>query len=218
MEPAISLRSAVVLLGGFPALAGLDLDVHDGELLLVRGANGAGKTSLLRACAGLTRLARGGGQVLGFDLGAQRAAIRGAVGFLAHEVGLYDELTLGDNLRFWTGPLGVTEPELRAAADQVGVGGALWDVRAAGLSAGQRRRTGLALLIARRPRVWLLDEPHAGLDHDGRDLVDELMRSAIASGATVMVSTHDLDRVAAIADRSVEIVAGTAIDDPAVPR
>ncbi|HEY9555705.1 MAG TPA: heme ABC exporter ATP-binding protein CcmA, partial [Acidimicrobiales bacterium] len=79
---------------------------------------------------------------------------------------------------------------------------------------GQRRRTSLACLVARRPELWLLDEPHAGLDQEGRDLLDDLARRAVAAGATVVLSSHELDRAEALANRVVNIVAGTtaAID------
>ena len=77
------------------------------------------------------------------------------------------------------------------------------------LSAGQRRRTALACLVARRPELWLLDEPHAGLDHDGRDLLDELVHGAKAAGATILLASHELDRAEALADRVVTIAGGT---------
>ena len=76
------------------------------------------------------------------------------------------------------------------------------------LSAGQRRRTSLACLLARRPELWLLDEPHAGLDADARDLLDGLVRQAVDQGATVVLSSHELDRAEALADRVVVIDGG----------
>jgi ABC-type multidrug transport system ATPase subunit len=85
------------------------------------------------------------------------------------------------------------------------------------LSAGQRRRTALACLVARRPELWLLDEPHAGLDHDGRDLLDDLVRRARAAGATIVLASHELDRAEALADRVVTIVGGTIAAPVAEP-
>ena len=76
------------------------------------------------------------------------------------------------------------------------------------LSAGQRRRTSLACLLARRPELWLLDEPHAGLDNDARDLLDGLVRQAVGQGATVVLSSHELDRAEALADRVVTLAGG----------
>ena len=84
------------------------------------------------------------------------------------------------------------------------------------LSAGQQRRTGLAVALARRPRLLLLDEPHAGLDAAGRDLLDGLLRSSAGEGRTVLLVSHELDRARALADREVTIVAGA--DPPSTIR
>jgi ABC-type multidrug transport system ATPase subunit len=95
----------------------------------------------------------------------------------------------------------------------LGVDGRLSSVVVARLSAGQRRRASIAAMVARRPRLWLLDEPHAGLDQTGRDVIDGLLRSAAAAGATVLVASHELDRAKAIADRTVTIAGGTIQPD-----
>jgi heme ABC exporter ATP-binding subunit CcmA len=216
MEPAVQLRGAVTLLGRFPALAGIDLDVAAGEIVLLRGPNGAGKTTLLRLCAGLLPLARGTGRVLGHDLGERREvrALRRRVGLLGHATGLYDELTVADNVRFWGRAAGADPKDIDAAMAGCGLDGRLASISVSALSAGQRRRTSLACLVARRPELWLLDEPHAGLDHDARDLVDDLVRRAVAAGATVLLASHDLDRAEALADRIVTIAGGTAGGPP----
>ncbi|HEX2575822.1 MAG TPA: ATP-binding cassette domain-containing protein, partial [Aquihabitans sp.] len=92
MEPVVSFRGAVCLLGRFPALAGVDLDVGAGEIVLLQGPNGAGKTTVLRACAGLVPVAEGHATVLGVDLRADRRAVRHRVGLLGHASGLYEDL------------------------------------------------------------------------------------------------------------------------------
>src|SRR3954451_19882520 len=101
MEPIVHFRGAVSLLGRFPALAGVDLDVERGEIVLLQGPNGAGKTTLLRACAGLVPVTTGTAIVLGHDLTVDRRSVRSRVGLLAHATGLYDDLTVGDNVTFW---------------------------------------------------------------------------------------------------------------------
>ncbi len=212
MEPVVQLRGAVTLLGRFPALAGIDLEVAAGEVVLLRGPNGAGKTTLLRCCAGLVPLTRGEGRVLGHDL-ADRRQVRGLrrrVGLLGHASGLYEELSVADNVRFWGRAAGASPDDVEAARDACGLGGRLAGLAVARLSAGQRRRTSLACLVARRPELWLLDEPHAGLDHEGRDLLDDLVRRAQAAGATIVLASHELDRASAIADREVTIAGGSA--------
>ncbi len=100
MDPVIRFRSAVALVGRFPVLAGVDLDVAQGEIVLLQGANGAGKTSLLRACAGLLRVASGEATVLGADLVADPRAVRRRVGLLGHATALYDDLSAAENVRF----------------------------------------------------------------------------------------------------------------------
>ncbi len=213
MDTVVHLRGAVTLLGRFPALAGIDLDVAAGEIVLLRGPNGAGKTTLLRLCAGLLPVARGEAVVLGHDLRNQGSArlVRRRVGLLAHQTGLYDDLTVIDNVRFWGRAAGADGTEVDAALDLLDLGGRLEGTPVGRLSAGQRRRTSFACLIVRRPELWLLDEPHAGLDQAGRDVVDGLVRQAVAAGATVVLSSHELDRAGALAGRTVHLDAGTTV-------
>jgi len=214
MDPAVTLRSAVALLGRFPALSGLDLTVAPGEVVLLRGPNGAGKSTLLRLCAGLVPLAEGEGTVLGVDLrGGGRGALRRRVGLLGHANGLYDDLTVADNVRFWAGAAGATREEVDGALAHLGLDGRLATTTVARLSQGQRRRTAIASMVVRRPELWLLDEPHAGLDAAGRDLLDALVRRAAAAGATVLVASHETERAGNLAGRLVTIVGGRVVAD-----
>jgi heme ABC exporter ATP-binding subunit CcmA len=213
MEPVVHLRDAVAVLGTFPALAGATLTVHRGEIVLVRGPNGAGKSTLLRLLAGLVALERGDAQVLGCDLATDRVAVRRRVGLLGHANGLYGDLTVEENVRFWGRTAGATDEEVRAALHRLGLDRRLATVPASRLSAGQKRRTALACLVARRAELWLLDEPHAGLDAEGRDELDATLRRAAASGATVIVASHELDRAGALATRVVVVDRGIVTDD-----
>ena len=215
MEPIVHFRAAVALLGRFPALAGIDLDVVRGEIVLLRGPNGAGKTTLLRACAGLVPVVRGEARVLGHDLRTEATAVRRRVGLLGHATALYEELTVVDNVAFWGRACRATGDDVAAALALVGLDGRLRDVRVGRLSAGQRRRCALACLLARRPELWLLDEPHADLDSEARDLLDRLIRQAVAQGATVILSSHDLDRARALAQRTVTLDAGMTAEQRA---
>src|SRR5581483_1811161 len=130
--------------------------------------------------------------------------VRARVGLLGHATGLYEDLTVADNVRFWARACGATRAEADAALHALGLDGRLAGVTVARLSAGQRRRASIAVLVARRAELWLLDQP-------GRDLVDRLIRSAAAAGATVVVASHELDRAGAIADRTVTIAGGTTV-------
>ncbi len=215
MGVAVNLRSAVCLLGRFPALAGVDLVVASGEIVLVQGANGAGKTTLLRALAGLVPVVEGEAEVLGHDLRRDRRSLRCHVGLLGHGPGLYDDLSVADNLRFWARAAGGDGDDVTRAAARMGLDGRLLEAAAGRLSTGQRRRAALAALVARKPRLWLLDEPHAGLDAAGRDVVDGLVREAVDGGATVVLASHELERARALADRSVVLAGGRTVAGPA---
>lgn len=209
----VRLRAAVALIGRFPALAGVDLDVTAGEVVLLQGPNGAGKSTLLRLCAGLIRLESGSGEILGHDLASDRPVIRRSVGLLGHDTALYDDLTVRENLDFWARASRVDVEAVGPAMDRLGVAERLHDVAVGLLSAGQRRRVALAAVVVRRPRLWLLDEPHAGLDPGGRDLVDQLVGDAAAAGATVLLSSHEVDRTLDLATRRITVAGGTITGD-----
>jgi heme ABC exporter ATP-binding subunit CcmA len=208
MAPAVELRSAVALLGRFPALAGVDLCVDPGEVVLLQGPNGAGKSSLLRACAGLLAVTGGSAVVLGHDLRRDRRGLRRRVGLLGHAGFLYDDLSVEDNVRFAVRAAGADPATVAPSLTRLELDGRLRGLAVARLSAGQRRRVSLAVLVARRPELWLLDEPHAGLDAAGRDLLDELVRDAAGSGATVVFASHEADRATALAGRTVTMAGG----------
>jgi heme ABC exporter ATP-binding subunit CcmA len=219
MDLAVRLRSTVSLLGRHPALAGVDFDVARGEVVLVQGPNGAGKSTLLRVIAGLVPVVRGEAFVLGVDLRADRRAVRRRVGLLGHTALLYDDLTVAENVRFAVRAAGGDPESVGPALERVGLSGRLARTPAGNLSAGQRRRAALAAIVARRPELWLLDEPHAGLDAAGRELLDGLVREAAAGGATVVLVSHEADRAAALAHRSVAIAGGhlRAVHDAGAP-
>ncbi|TVR26937.1 MAG: heme ABC exporter ATP-binding protein CcmA [Ilumatobacter sp.] len=208
----MDLVDVVAVLGSFPALAGLSLRVERGEIVLLRGPNGAGKTTVLRLCAGLVPVVRGRGRVLGLDLVAERDAVRTRVGLLGHSNGLYADLSVTENVRFWGATVGASSDEVDGALERLDLSGRLADVPVRRLSAGQKRRTALACLVARRAEVWLLDEPHAGLDAIGRDELDETLHQAASAGATVLVASHELERTGALATRTIDVVAGRATE------
>ena len=183
----------------------------EGEILLLRGPNGAGKTTLLRLLAGLATLDGGRGTVLGCNLESDRRALRPQVGLLAHELMLYEDLTVAENLRFFAALAGASETEARAALERLEVAPRLHDVSLRRLSAGQRKRVAGAVLAVRRPRLWLLDEPHAGLDESGRGAVNRLVRDAAGSGATVVLASHEAPAAAEVATRTVQVAGGIVV-------
>lgn len=216
MSLVVQLRSAVCLLGRFPALAGVDLDVKAGEVVLLSGANGAGKTTLLRLLAGLVRLHSGSALVLGHDLAIDHTAARRAIGLFGHQSLCYDDLTVGENLRFAARAAGRDAAAADAALEQVGLR-PQETIEHGRLSAGQRRRLALAVALARDPALLLLDEPHAGLDAEGRDVLDAVVRAAPAAGRTVLLASHELELGRALADREAVVAGGRIIRGGLLP-
>jgi heme exporter protein A len=174
--------------GGREVFGGLSFSVASGEALIVTGHNGAGKSSLLRAIAGLVRLAAGRLTLHGGDAEM-------SVGEQAHYLGHLDAVKPGlsvlENIRFWTAYFGGQEPlkRAKAALDAVELG-ALAALPAAYLSAGQRRRLSLARLVAVPRPLWLLDEPTTALDVAAQARLAGLMRDHLAGGGIIVTATH----------------------------
>jgi len=212
-DAVILLADAVVVLGGFPALAGVNLQVQPGELVALRGANGTGKSTLLRLCAGLAALSRGSAHVMNVDLATNRAAVRPYVGLLGHRNGLYADLTARENVQLTAQLIGAQRHDVDDALARLKIDSRVAATRATSLSAGQRRRTALASLVVRRARVWLLDEPHAGLDTAARVELDDILHEATQAGATVIYTTHEIDRADGRVPRTVTLAGGVVATD-----
>ena len=156
------------------------------------GANGAGKTTLLRLIAGLVPLYSGEAEVYGSDLAHDRRTARRHLALVGHETFCYDDLTVRENLRFAAKASGGTGEETDAVIDRLGLG-AVAEVCTHELSAGQRRRLALGGRPGADPALLLLDEPHAGLDAEGRSVLHEIVAAAPAEGRTVLMASHELD-------------------------
>jgi ABC-type multidrug transport system ATPase subunit len=168
-------------------LRGLDFELERGGFLVVTGANGAGKTTLLRLCAGL-------GVPTGGTLEVEPE--RGLIGFLGHEPLVYRELTALENLDLYGRLYHV--PERRERIGMLLERFGLWDsraVRASALSRGQLQRLALCRSLLHRPELLILDEPFAGLDSDGAELLDREL-AGMRERRTILVATHDPERVA----------------------
>ena len=213
MTPVIDLQNSMVLLGRFPALTDISMTVNKGEIIVIKGPNGAGKSTLLRLCAGLLPLKKGSGSILGFDLITERMLVRPHVGVLGHKTGLYADLTVEENMLFWAQVFNASQEDITNAVDLLGLKGRLESVSVRNLSEGQRRRVSLATLVMQRPNVWLLDEPHAALDVEGKQTVDALITEATKAGATVLVASHEIDKVGQNETRIIEVAGGAVISD-----
>ena len=184
---ALTLRSVGVSRGGRRLFAGLSLALKAGEACALTGANGAGKTSLLRAIAGLVAIDQGEIDFGGVEAGEARGAGLHLVG---HQDGLKPARTVAEELGFWSRWCGGTEGSALAAAQALELT-ALLDLEVRRLSAGQRRRLSLArLLAAPRPR-WLLDEPLSPLDAGWRTRFGAMMQAHLTGGGLIVAAVHD---------------------------
>jgi heme exporter protein A len=171
-------------------LRGLDFELERGGFLVVTGPNGAGKTTLLRLCAGLAIPTGGTLEV---------EPERGGIGFLGHEPLVYRELTVLENLDLYGRLYHV--PERRERIGMLLERFGLWDsrgVRASALSRGQLQRLALCRSLLHRPELLILDEPFAGLDAEGSELLDREL-AGMRARRTILVATHDPERVAPLA-------------------
>lgn len=171
--------------GGRQVFSGLEFGVSSGEALLVTGRNGAGKSSLLRMLAGLVRV---GGGDLNLAGGDPEKTLPEQAHYLGHLDALKPSLTVMENLDFWTCYLG-GQGAPRAALATVGLG-ALTDLPAAYLSAGQRRRLSLARLLSVMRPIWLMDEPVSALDREAQDMLAGLMQQHLSAGGMIVAATH----------------------------
>ena len=179
------------------ALRPLDFELERGGFLVVTGANGSGKTTLLRLVAGLA--APTGGEL-------EVASDRGGLGYLGHEPLLYRDLTALENLDLYGRLYRV--PERRERAGMLLERFGLWDVRAervASYSRGMVQRLALCRALLHDPQLLVLDEPFTALDADGAGLLDRWLRE-LAGSATVILTTHDPERVEPLATARLALV------------
>jgi heme exporter protein A len=182
----LSGRGVRCVRGGREVFSGLDFVISSGEALAVTGANGSGKTSLLRAIAGLLALAGGSIDLEGSD---GELTLAEQAHYLGHRDAMKPALSVLENLSFWRNFLGGEVLDAGQSLELAGIEHAA-HLPAAYLSAGQRRRLSIARLIAVRRPIWLLDEPTSALDGAGQTLFTDVMRGHLARGGLVIAATH----------------------------
>ena len=198
----IEIKSLGKSFGLRPVLRGVDLSVAKGEFVTLFGPNGSGKTTLLRIVATLMRPTVGRVLVGGFDLASHAYIVRSALGVVAHQTLLYNDLTAEENPRFYARMYAVPESGQRidAVLEQMGLTRRRRELVRT-FSRGMQQRLAIARAVLHNPAVMLFDEPHTGLDQDAAAMLDEVLKSVAAAGRTVLMTTHDLARGLALADR-----------------
>ncbi|MEU8242532.1 ABC transporter ATP-binding protein [Actinoplanes missouriensis] len=196
---AVEVRGVHRRYGGFEAVRGVCFEVRRGELFALLGTNGAGKTTTMDLIAGFGRPDTGDVRVLGHDPYRERKVLRPRLGIMLQEGGLPPDLTVAESAAMWAGTLTEARPvaEMLELVDLRHREG----VRVRQLSGGERRRLDLALAVMGRPEVLLLDEPTTGLDPESRRNAWQLVRSLLADGVTVLLTTHYLHEAQELADR-----------------
>lgn len=182
----LSGRGVSCARGGRPVFSGLDFEANSGEALAVVGANGSGKTSLLRMIAGLLVLAGGSITIEG---GGAELTLPEQAHYLGHRDALKPALSVIENLSFWRDFLGGEWSDVRETLATVGLGHAAL-LPAAYLSAGQKRRLSLARLLTVNRPIWLLDEPGSALDAAGASMFAGMMNDHLARGGLIVAATH----------------------------
>ena len=208
MSVAVSARGLVQRFGERLALGPLDLELGSGERIAVLGGNGAGKTTLLRLLATAARPAAGSLQILGLDATRQRDRLRGRLGYVGHQLGLYPALTVRETLQLFATLQGVDRARAGDKLESVGLA-ELAAQRVEQLSRGQQQRLALARAVLHEPELLVLDEPDASLDVEGRRLLGELVQ-----GRTLVMATHDRALARQLCGRALLLQGGREAGDP----
>ncbi len=193
---AITVKNLTRKFGDFTAVDNVSFDVKRGEIFGFLGANGAGKTTVIKMLCGLLTSTSGNATVAGYDINTQPESIKRTIGYMSQKFSLYEDLTVSENLNFFGGVYGLNERDLN---DRIA-----WAVEMAGLTdkkgaltgslpVGWKQRLALGCALLHRPQVVFLDEPTGGVDPVSRRRFWDLIFTLAEEGVTVFVTTHYLD-------------------------
>ena len=193
-EPAIEVRGLTKRYGSKTVVDALDLTVRKGEIHGFLGPNGSGKTTSIRMICGLLTPDAGSGRTLGHDIVKEAALVKREVGYMTQRFGLYDDLSIRENLDFIGRMYALDRRRERidAALERLGLTARAKQL-AGTLSGGWKQRVALAACMLHEPQLLLLDEPTAGVDPQARRTFWEEIHELAAQGITVLVSTHYMD-------------------------
>lgn len=199
MSDAIVARSLRKVFGPLVAVEGLTLSVQRGEVFGLLGPNGSGKTTTIRMLCGLLTPTSGGATVAGCDVVTESEAVRRRLGYMSQKYGLYDDLTVRENVEFYGGIYGLIGQQLDRRIDaliaELGLDARVTQF-AGTLSGGWKQRLALACATAHEPPVLFLDEPTAGVDPASRRRFWQIIHAMANRGTTILVTTHYMDEAA----------------------
>ncbi len=197
MTPAsVETRGLTRRFGTVAAVRDLTIRFEKGEVFGLLGPNGSGKTTTIRMLCGLLEPSAGSAMVAGIDVSVAPEQVRQRIGYMSQRFGLYEDLTVSENLNFYAGIYGLTGSERRSRVAEivvfVGVANRLHQL-AAELSGGWKQRLALGCALLHRPAVLFLDEPTAGVDPAARRSFWLAIHDLAAQGTTILVTTHYMD-------------------------
>ena len=198
-ELAVETAALRKVFGSLVAVDSLDLTIERGTVFGLLGSNGCGKTTTIRMLCGLLTPTSGKASVIGLDVARQGEAIRRRIGYMCQKFGLYDDLSVRENLLFYASIYGLRREQLARRTEEL-----LVELRltqrvnqlVGTLSGGWKQRVALACATAHHPELLFLDEPTAGVDPAARRLFWELIYQLAQSGTTIVVTTHYMDEAA----------------------
>jgi len=203
-SPVIEVRGLTKRYDTAIAVNGVNFDVAAGEIFGLLGPNGAGKTTTILMLLGLSDITAGTARVFGHDPAREPLAVKRYVGYLPDEVGFYDYLTAADNLFYTARLIGIPKAErkdrIAKALARVGLA-EVAEKKVGAFSRGMRQRLGLAEIVMKQARIAILDEPTNGLDPQASLELLDLIRDLKASGVSILLSSHLLERVQSVCDR-----------------
>lgn len=192
-QPVIEVNNLTRLFGDFVAVDHVSFTVNQGDIIGYLGPNGSGKTTTIRMLLGLLKPDEGNARVLGYDVVSQSEQVRARVGYMSQKFSLYQDLTVGENIRFYAGVYGVSNRS--RILDALSIVGLTEYERqlVLTLSVGLRQRLALAISIVHQPKLLFLDEPTSGVDPSARRNFWDLIYELVDGGVTVLVTTHYMD-------------------------
>jgi len=195
-EPAVQTRNLRKVFGTLVAVESLDLEIRRGEVFGLLGPNGSGKTTTIRMLTGLLEPSDGSAFVVGVDVARDPEGVRRRIGYMSQRYGLYDDLTVAENIRFYAAMYGLRgdrrQRRLETLLDDLGLRPRRSQM-AGNLSGGWKQRLALACATAHQPDMLFLDEPTAGVDPASRRLFWEWIYRLAQDGTTILVTTHYMD-------------------------